>query len=163
MPFHILTPQLTKGAALLNQRGVRSLDELLAVCHLGLDYIARNSEAFCEAISFCTIIMPHFEDELARLIRFLEPHADAAPADPESFFGDVQGCAFALVEDIALFMREKKLRTGCALQHPTEERILAYFEGCGKWRREYGELVTDLYYSQLPLAVQHGPDISRHA
>lgn len=97
--------------------------------------------------------MDHFTEELTRLIHLLESQPGDTGRIDMLLFGDVQACAFALVEDMALFLREKKLRAGCAPQPGPEEEIMAFFETCGNWPRDGTELVVDYYYTQIPLAV----------
>ncbi len=140
------------------------MDELIDICCAGLGHLAREGDDYCGAVPFCAAIAPHFENELMSLVRALKSHRES-PGDPFLFFGDVQGRAFAIVEDIALFMREKKLRNGGGPQHAAEERVLAYFETCGNWAADSGEVVTDTYYKLLPLAVMRdlaGARTKRH-
>ena len=152
MPFSTVKPLLAEAEALLDRSGLRSTDELIDVCCTGLGLLAREGHAYRGAVPFCAAIAPHFENELMGLVRALKSKGQH---DGDAFFlsGDVQGRAFALVEDLALFMREKKLRDGGGPQSVAEERVLAFFESCGNWLADSGEVVTDTYYKLLPIAV----------
>ncbi|MCC8194734.1 MAG: hypothetical protein LIP28_08835 [Deltaproteobacteria bacterium] len=131
---------------------MRHSDELIDICCIGLGHLAREGSAYSGAVPFCTAIAPHFENELMGLMRTLK-NEGREPIEPLSLYGEVQARAFALVEDMALFMREKKLRDGGGPQTTAEERILSYFESCGNWYADSGEVVTDTYYKLLPIAV----------
>lgn len=152
MPFSTIKPLLTEAEALLDKQGLRFTDELIDICCQGIGFLSREASAYCDAVPFCSTIASHFENEIESLLQKLRPMADAA-ADAALRYGDVQEHAFALVEDMALFMREKKLRDGASPQSQVEERLMAYFESCGKWRPDSGELVTETYYTLLPIAV----------
>ena len=154
MPFTTVKTLLAEAGALLDKSGLRRTDELIDICGIGLEYLARESNAYCATIRFCSALAPHFESELISLIGTLKPKRENA-AESLSLCDDVQASAFALVEDMALFMREKKLRDGGGLQSTAEERILSYFENCGNWFADSGEIVTDTYYKLLPIAVVH--------
>lgn len=152
MPFSTVKPLLAEAEALLDTSGLRSMDELIDVCCAGLGLLARDGAAYRDAVPFCATFAPHFEKELTELVRTLKTPGPSA-TDPYHRFGDVQSLAFALVEDLALFMREKKLREGDGLQTAVAERVLAFFESCGNWLADSGEIVTDTYYNVLPIAV----------
>ena len=152
MPFSTVKPLLAEAEALLDQSGMRTMDELIDVCCSGLGFLARDGHIYSGIVPFCAAIAPHFENELMGLVRTLKNPGDLR-SDPYLLFGEVQARAFALVEDLALFMREKKLRDGGGSQTGTEERILSYFESCGNWLADSGEVVTDTYYKLLPIAV----------
>jgi len=154
MPITTVKPLLAEAEALLTESKFRSMDDLIDMCAMGLGFLAREAETYDKDIRFCAGIAPHFINELTALVHILNNTA-TGPWLSFSFFGEVQIRAFALVEDMALFMREKKLRAGCKRQHPTEERILVFFESSGNWPADNGEIVTDTYYKQLPVAVIH--------
>lgn len=166
MPISTVKPLLAEAEALLTRSGLRSTDELTDICGTGLGFFAVKADAYHDLLPFCGRVAPHFINELSGLVHTLKT-ARASHVKGFSFFGEVQHRAFALVEDMALFMREKKLRSGGRRQHPTEERIMAYFENSGNWPANNGEMVTDAYYSLIPVAVLHdlrrsAPEISRH-
>ena len=152
MPFSTVKPLLAEAEALLDRSGLRSMDELIDICCAGLGHLSRDHGAYSGVVPFCTAIAPHFENELMGMVRILKNHEDASQ-DAQSLFGNIQARAFALVEDLALFMREKKLRDGGGPQSAAEERVLSYFESCGNWHADSGEVVTDTYYKLLPIAV----------
>ncbi len=130
MPFSTVKPLLAEAEALLDRSGLRSVDELIDVCCTGLGLLTREGDAYRGVVPFCAAIAPHFENELMGLVRTLK-NKDPFPEDTSSLYGDVQGRVFALVEDLALFMREKKLRDGGGPQTTAEERVLSFFESCG--------------------------------
>lgn len=152
MPFSTVKPLLAEAEALLDRSGLRPMDELIDVCCMGLGYLSRDCTAYSGIVPFCAAIAPHFENELMGLVRALKNAPDKS-ADSLSLYGDVQARSFALVEDLALFMREKKLRDGGGPQSAAEERLLSFFESCGNWHADSGEVVTDTYYKLLPIAV----------
>ncbi len=59
---------------------------------------------------------------------------------------------FALIEDLAVIMREKALR--CPMATSGEKRIFEYFEQSGNWEIEDGTLVSMFYYVYIPAAVE---------
>ena len=152
MPFSTVKPLLAEAEALVDGSGLRPMDELIDICCLGLGFLSREGAAYSGAVPFCSAIAPHFENELMGLVRTLKP-LTASSTDTAPHFGEVQERAFALVEDMALFMREKKLRDGAATQSQAEERVMAFFESCGNWLADSGEVVTETYYKLLPIAV----------
>ena len=152
MPFSTVKPLLAEAQDLLDRSGLRSLDEVIDVCCSGLGFLAREGDSYCGSLPFCQGITPHFEKELMELVRTLKVPADTV-ACLQIRCGDVQGQAFALLEDMALFMREKKLRNGAVTQSAQEERVLSFFESSGHWKPDSGEVVTDTYYKLLPIAV----------
>lgn len=152
MPFHTVKPLLAEAEALLTESGLRPFDELIEVCCSGLGFLAREGAAYNGTVPFCATIAPHFENELMALVRILKK-TERQQSDPSLFYGEVQASCFVLLENLALFMREKKLRDGGGPQSTAEERILAYFETCGNWHPESGEVVTDTYYRLLPITV----------
>lgn len=151
MPFSTVKSSLAKAEALLDQLRLRQLDELLDIGALMFGHLARTTESYRNMVPFCTIIMEHFESELAHLVGILEGCDGAESA--KSSYGKIQERVFCLVEDMALFAREKKLRSGCVEQAEPEERLMAYFEASGHWHPEQRIQVTDMYYTQIPAAV----------
>lgn len=154
MPFNTAKSLLAEAEALLAGSGLRPLDELIEVCGAGLGFLAREGATYSGIVPFCATITPHFESELRVLVQNLKK-TDTQQSDPSLFYGEIQASCFALLENLALFMREKKLRNGGSPQSTAEERVLAYFETCGNWRPDSGEVVTDTYYRLLPIAVLH--------
>lgn len=152
MPFTTIKPLLTEAEALLDRQDPRFTDELVDVCRQGIGFLSREASAYCGAVPFCSAIASHFESELTRLLQKLRPPANAG-TDAVLHYDDIQEHVFALVEDMALFMREKKLRDGASPQSQVEERLMAHFESCGKWKANSGEIVTETYYKLLPIAV----------
>lgn len=140
-----------KAEALLSKSQLRPLDELIDVCASGLGHISRENDAYCVVVSFGAKLLPHFTNELRQLVAVLE-RADAH-RDKKRLADTVQEHAFALVEDMALFKRERKCREGYADMHPDAERVLTFFETSGNWDPKLHELVTDMYYNQIPIAV----------
>ncbi len=65
---------------------------------------------------------------------------------------DMQAASFAMVESLALVMRETALRTGTP---PTqaETALLKYFEESGNWSPKDKTLVSDYYYREIPAAL----------
>ena len=152
MPFSTLKSLFAEAEALLKNSSLRFTDELIDVCCAGLAFFAREGDSYNGAVPFCASFIPHFENELLGLVDVLKNKKHDSE-DPLFLYGEVQGRVFAVVEDLALFMREKKLRYGGGPQTTTEERVLMFFEHCGNWSANSGEVVTDTYYMLLPSAV----------
>lgn len=152
MPLNTVIPLLAEAQDLLTRSGLRTLHEVIDVCCSGMESLSQESDSYHYSIAFCLDIIPHFEKELTELSLALKVPANVADC-LHIRCSDVQGHAFALVEDMALFMREKKLRNGTATQSVQEERILSFFETSGYWKPDSGEIVTDTYYKLLPIAV----------
>lgn len=162
MPLRTVKLSLAKAEDLLNRSQLAALDELIAVCALGLGHLAREASAYRDALPFCASLARHFEKELAELVAILETcdQEDITEA-ARTRYGVIQERAFCLVEDIALFMREKKLRAGSVEQSQPEERVMAFFETSGHWPPSERLLVTDLYYTQIPLAVASSLNVAK--
>jgi len=152
MPFSTLKSLFAEAEALLENSGLRFTDELIDVCCTGLAFFAREGDTYSGAVPFCTAFTPHFENEIIGLVGVLKNRKHVSE-DPLFLYGEVQGRVFAVVEDLALFMREKKLRDGGGPQTTAEERVLMFFEHCGNWSADSGEVVTETYYKLLPSAV----------
>lgn len=143
---------MAEAEALLVSSGLGNTDEIITICAESLGFFAREADAYCKAICYSKRFLPHFIEQLTGLVRFLE---SPATADTEGFslFGEVQARAFSLVEDMALFTREKVLQNGAVAEHPFEKKLLSYFESCGNWAAGSNEEVTDTYYNRLPISV----------
>lgn len=152
MPLSTVKPLLAEVQDLLERSGLRPMDELIDVCCSGLGFFAWEGGSYNGVVPFCSGIAPHFENELMGLARILKT-AEEAVTTPGRLYDEAQARAFALVEDRALFMREKKLRDGAGPQSAAEERLLSFFETCGNWQADSGEIVTETYYKLLPIAV----------
>lgn len=154
MPLSTVKPMMAEAEALLVSSGLADSDELIAICTQALGLLAGEADAYCKTMSYGRRFVPHFIEQLSALVRLLEP---AASSETKGFtlFGEVQARSFALVEDMALFIREKMLRNGAVAEFPLEEKILSYFESCGNWSLANGEKVTDAYYCLLPISVMN--------
>lgn len=156
MPLTTLTPLIAKGETLLSHSPSLQSDRVIRLCRDGLGHLAREASSYSGKLILCESMVRHFEKELDGLIGKLDSspsHDDAAAR--LSRIGDVQGCAFCLLEDMALFMREKNLREGCPACRGVEQEIMSFFEDSGNWPRDAHALVTDMYYDTLPSAVSH--------
>ncbi|CAK7010398.1 MAG: hypothetical protein DELT_02057 [Desulfovibrio sp.] len=151
MPLNTAKPLMAEAEALLAASRLAETDELIGLCAEGLGFLCREASAYCGTTRYCKRFVPHFSEQLAALVHTLQSSGEPSSQN-FSHFGEVQQNSFALLEDIALFMREKTLRNG-EKANETEERILSYFETCGNWLAPSGEMVTDTYYNLLPIAV----------
>lgn len=154
MPLSTVKPIMTKAEALLVSSRFTTADETVAICAQALGFLARESKSYCNTLHYSKKFVPHFIEQVTGLVHLLD-----APAPQEakgfSLFGEVQSRSFAIVEDTALFIREKMLRAGAAVEHPLEEKVLSYFESSGNWLPRSGEQVIETYYTLLPVAVMH--------
>lgn len=84
------------------------------------------------------------------------------------FFSQLELCsdsqdhslAFTLFEDIAVFFREKTLRSR---ESPSalEEKVLHIFEHCGEWDEKDTTLVSIWYWSKLPKRAHKASSTTR--
>lgn len=154
MPINTAKPLLAEAEALLASSGLRSMDELIDVCCVGLNHLALEADSFCNAIPACAELESHFVKELTALTNALK-NGESLQHEAFSLFGEVHHRAFGLVEDMALFFREKKLRDGYKRQHPDAEQVMEYFESSGNWAANSGDKVTDMYFNGIPIRVKH--------
>lgn len=154
MPLTTVKPMMAEAQALLTSSKLANTDENIHFCAQGLGFLATETDTYCKLISYSKKCIPHFIEELTSLVRLLE--SSPAPLPEEfSLFGEVQEKAFALVEDMALFVREKVLRSGAVVEHAFEEKLLSHFESSGNWVPANGEEITDTYYTRLPISVMN--------
>lgn len=154
MPLTTIKPMMAEAQALLASSKFTDTDENINFCAQGLDFLVKETDTYCKAISYSKKYVPHFTDELTGLVRLLESPPEPS-AEGFSFFGEVHQRAFALVEDMALFVREKVLQNGAVVEHPFEKKLLSHFESSGNWVPANGEEITDTYYNRLPISVMN--------
>lgn len=156
MSLTTLAPLIAKGETLLSHSPCLHTDTIIRLCRDGLGYLAREAQAYAGKLILSEPVLGHFKEELDCLIGSLDPgHFRANALAGFAHIGDVQGCAFCLLEDMALFIREKNLREGRPDCHGVEKEIMAFFENSGNWPKDGKALVTDMYYNKLPSAVSH--------
>ncbi len=141
---------MEEAAAQLLRDATGEAGGLLSRCAAGLRGLAAQAELYDEQIVTAREFVPHFEEELLRL-REDAPSARHAMSE----LSGVWDAAFALLEDIVVFMREKVLRTGFAEATETERSVMRYFETCGHWKAGDGTLVSETYYVTLPATILH--------
>ncbi len=151
MAIHIPKQLLVEGAGLLAGNAHTQDDGLVRVCAAGLRAIAEQHAAYENATRCSKAFMTHLHEELHRLCGQFSLPGGACSASATA----LRERAFCLTEDMAVIMREKILRSGCAGACAAETELMAFFEGSGHWRAGDGTLVTDAYYVQLPVAVLH--------
>ena len=102
------------------------------LCGDGLHELRANAENY----DACILASAFFRDELFRHLA-------------EDVTDDV---VFALIEDMAVLMREKTLR--CSEAAPGEKKILEYFERSGNWEIGDGTLVSMFYHVYVPSVIE---------
>ena len=68
MALSTVKPLLEKADDLLNQSQLRTLDDLMDICALGLGHMAQEADTYCCEISFCSRFVPDFSTELAQML-----------------------------------------------------------------------------------------------
>ena len=140
------------GASLLLQGATGDMADLFTRCAAGLQNLAAYAELYDEQIRTARDFAAHFEQEL----RLLQAMAKKQFVKTASYDVPVLwDTAFGLLEDLAVFTREKVLRTGFADATETEGSLLCYFETSGYWKAGDGTLVSEAYYVTLPATVLH--------
>lgn len=150
MSFTTSKTHMEEAAALLLRDATGEAGGLLARCSAGLRALASQAELYDEQIVTMREFIPHFEEELLQLRENTPSSRHAVGELP-----GVWDAAFALLEDIVVFMREKVLRTGFAEAMESERSTLRYFENCGHWKAGDGTLVSEAYYVTLPATILH--------
>ncbi len=117
---------------------------LMEVCSLGLREYAHQYYAY----QSCVKTAAPFIQELAAEVSGLCPGGSHSPDGGHDM-------AFVLVEALALIMREAVLRKGNHQPTSEQEAVMRYFEQSGHWRHGEGSLVTDYYYTRIPIDVMH--------
>lgn len=111
----------------------RSTDTTMAeLCRAGLLELQANADDY----DACTLVATFFKDELLR-------HLTEEVTDDT---------VFALIEDLAVIIREKTLR--CSLATSEEKKILEYFEQSGNWEIGDGTLISMFYYVHVPVVIE---------
>ncbi len=151
MPISISKPLLVEGGDIFSRYAGETDDMFILICARGLRAIAEQSGAYEVSIQMTAKFMLHLQEELEKLRAYFSGTGKSGVMA----HARMQEAAFCLVEDMALVMREKKLRTGCIANCADEEALLAFFEGSGYWRAADGSMVTGAYYVDLPVAVLH--------
>lgn len=140
------------GASLLLQGATGGVAGLYTRCAAGLQNLATHAELYDEQVQAARDFAAHFEQELRLLPSAARKLSmTLVPYDLPAMWDT----AFGLLEDMAVFVREKVLRTGFANATETEGSLLRYFETSGYWKAGDGTLVSEAYYVTLPATVLH--------
>ncbi len=150
MPIPIPNALLVEGGDLFARYGDAFDDVFARVCCRGLQALAAQQETYAAFTRASADFMRHLHTELCEFTAQYSLSVQPGPS-----LALVQEAAFCMIEDMALIMREKKLRMGCTGLCAGEEELMAFFEGSGYWKAGDGTLVTDVYYAQLPARVLH--------
>lgn len=104
----------------------------------GLKHLADRARDFDVCVDCDSAQSKHFFSELASL-----KGDSARPADPAD-------CWLCLLEDLALFFRERFLRHPEEHVPEEEQMVMDYFESSGEWHPEDAKLVSQAYWVGLP-------------
>lgn len=115
----------------------------------GLSVLSRECQTYDKHISHCERYFDHFKRNLSSLesLLYQESHGKKVKS------GLVEDFLFELFEDLALFIREKVLRTGFRGIHAEEDAILNYFDSCDEWLPWDGKMVSQSFYISIPVSV----------
>ncbi len=116
--------------------------ELVSLCVQGLEEIAQHQDEYSRLIS----ASEPFAQHLAEGIKMICDDFSQNPAEQHD-------AAFVLLEDLAIIMREAVLLRGNKPPTPVQYNIMRYFESCGYWMFNDGTLVSDYYYTRVPIHV----------
>ncbi|MDL2313432.1 hypothetical protein LJC36_00455 [Desulfovibrio sp. OttesenSCG-928-C14] len=149
MSFHNLSEDMKYCAEHLDLLAVRlhRPDGRIKAVASGLTAILSAPDLYEVRFEACRAFASSFERNLARL-RVLLASEDACAQEVE-----LEDLCFLMVEELAVILREKYLRSGCAGQSPQEKKLAEYFETRGHWRYGDSTLVSSLYYLELPVAA----------
>ncbi len=118
---------------------------------------------FVSKLRACQEKVHPFKDIVAESLEHMTKHTDAFDVNvsyspfiehfvsliTSSLDDDDDGIYFGLFEDIAIFFREKTLKTSGA-GNAIEQRVLDFFESFGEWHPLDGTMVSDWYWKKLP-------------
>lgn len=125
----------------------------IAMCRQGLQGMLDNIEKYSGGIQAATYIRDCFMANLRDLAHIAELDGSYHNAGR---VGSLNDLCFAMVEEIAVLVRERYLREGCKGLSPNEKSLMDYFEGSGMWFMGDSTMVSDYYYVKLPVAVLDG-------
>ncbi len=108
---------------------LKDYDKNVVITHRFADSLAANAEAMVRELVF-------YEGEL-----IIEP------------MGRLDELAFQMVEELAVIVREKTMRSGIEEYSAGERNVMDYFERRGFWFLGDETLVTEYYYTGLPIAL----------
>lgn len=104
----------------------------------GLRHLMDMAPNFDGCVDCDTMQTKHFFSELATLGK----QGDDG--------GEPEDCWLCLLEDMALFFRERFLRHPEEQVPDIERRVMDYFESSGEWHPEDGKYVSQSYWVHLP-------------
>ncbi len=124
---------------------------LFRICAGAMRILAGHAEEYDREINDSRGFVKHFQETIQDMVSFLKGSGSFAP-DPDVAYEK----AFVLVEELAVFMREKHLRSACGSENKVCRKLLDFFESSGHWRPGDGTMVTEYYYVVLPVAAMSG-------
>ena len=148
-----------------------SMAFLLEQCRERLERIAETRGADNNRFSVCAralfeilaclsdydknvVISRKFVDSLAANAEaMLQVLSDSTGKSAPELAGRLDELAFQMVEELAVIVREKTMRSGLESARPGEVAIMDYFERRGFWFLGDQTLVTEYYYTGLPIAL----------
>lgn len=120
------------------------------ICCRGLKVLMQNWDDYSQHCVSSKRFLQCFCTNIYRLIEHSlgEKNVTAEPSPSE-----LDDTIFALVEEMAVLMREYLLRNGYESSSVTEQGIFEFFETSGYWFLGDGTLVSEYYYVVLPTRV----------
>ncbi|MDR2891549.1 MAG: hypothetical protein LBV80_00450 [Deltaproteobacteria bacterium] len=140
-------------------------------CQRQLDKLARNRDTGANRFSVCArglseiltslddydknVVIAHkFADSLAANAEAITQEMIFHEGEPtDEAMGHLYELAFQMVEDLAVIVREKTMRSAVEVPSPGELDVMDYFERRGFWFLGDDTLVTEYYYTGLPIAL----------
>lgn len=125
----------------------------IAACCTGLRVLSGNAAEYDATVQCCSAFFAQFRDALQEFCGVDVPPGET-PVDLRHARAREVDAAFAMLEPMILFVREKALRTGYSLLSREERALLAYFKKSGLWPGvDRHNILLDTYYGILPAAV----------
>ena len=152
MHFSSIRDSLDKEAVILSSQACEPECEeesakLITACVAGLRMLSSHCGEYDDKVRYGQDYIRHFLKELGNL---------CANGKDGFTLNECHDAAFALMEDMALFVREKMLRTGFVNCLEEEKALINFFEQCGSWAFDERTVLMDDYHVRMPVAVMKG-------
>lgn len=156
MPEFVDTGTLVKCINYLQafeQGGAASEFDSVALCRQGLQGIFSNLGSYSNKIQSATFIHDCFRKNLSSLESLADADVSAEKTDTAASLNDL---CFAMIEEMAVLMRERYLREGGKDLSVSEKAVTDYFESSGNWYIGDTTMVSEYYFVKLPVTVIDG-------
>ena len=149
MNFASLTPEIELCAGLLEGAPQEAGFSMFALCAKALRILSNHADEYDQDVKESRMLFKHFKrglQELAALSANSKFNSDKS-------LRQAKEKTFALIEELAVFMREKNLRASSQSGKCVCRELLDYFESSGHRRPDDGTIVAQFYFVILPLAI----------